>query len=137
MGYLGLKVLIDSDAPVIVCGEPCIFQLEFTGVTHSPRCVKEQICPQSLAALQGGGYISPGVKFYGSHLLPETQRNSLLPHVVNELINDLPVEKVEQGRSPFHQGNVHVQNTEDRTIFHANDAASHDDHRFWDSFQLE
>ena len=83
-------------------------------------------------ALRGGPSATEGL-----YRLAEAEGHVAVPHLMDQLIDDLPVEELERAVAPLDQGDGHAQGRKDRGVFDPDHAGPHDGHRAREVLQLD
>ena len=124
---LGLIVLINLDAAAKIGRDIDVGQTQCRGRAFPPDGVKRFFGDDLLAALQAGldaGAITRIAGLNAAHALAQAHRYALLPHVIDQGVNDFVIDKGQQTVGDLNQGDAHAQRGEHTGVFAADDASA-------------
>src|SRR5258707_14085803 len=99
--------------------------------------INEGVAVYSLAALQlGKNTTASGVDPNLRHLFRETKCDTLLPQVVRQRFDDLPIHEVQNNRPLVDQRNLGAERSHKGRVLEAYDASSHYDDFFRQATQI-
>jgi hypothetical protein len=129
--HRGAELGVDGQPAAVVGDEPGRGEVQLVGRAGPPRREEDKVANDPLARLEEE-YAPPrrAVRHLEAlHRLAESEGDVALPHLVDELVHELPVREVEDPVSPLDHGDLDPERGEDRGVLDPDDPAPHDGHR--------
>src|SRR5712671_4590399 len=111
--------------------------MELIAIGLAADSVNEGVALYFLAALQlSKNTTASGVDSNARHLLREAKCDTLLPQVVRQRFDDLPIHEIQNNRPLVDQRNLGAEGSHEGCVLEAHDASSHYDDFFRQATQI-
>ncbi len=129
MRLLGAVLRVDRDAAARVGFDAGRGQVQLIHIALPAHGVEQRVPGNLLLALQVRYHAAVGRLLNGDYRLIHTHGDAVVAQVVGKSLHHFGVGELEQARLFFHQDHAHSQDGEHAGVFHADNAAAHDDQR--------
>src|SRR5580700_4147381 len=134
---LGAEILVDRDTPALVGLDAGRGEVELVDVALAAHRVKQNVAGDALLTLEIRDHGAVGQFFHALDLFAQAHGHAAVAEVVAESFDDFLIGKFKQARPLLHQRHAHAQRRKHASVFHANDAAAHDDEALGQILQIE
>ena len=120
MRNLGLIIVIGLQHAALIRAEAGLIQIEAFGIAHTPGRIERLFRIDALAALQIDAHPLTGtvlVCFHVRHGFTEPERQAVLPHVIDQRVDQFIVDERQQTLALVDQGDAHTERGENGRIF--------------------